>query len=133
MQIVANELIADAIAASKQAYAPYSKFSVGAVLVTKDGRRFCGCNIENLSYGLTICAERSAVFAAVTAGCRDFDRIVIAADTAEPISPCGACRQVLAEFAPDLTVISANFHGTTAEWRLSELLPRPATGILDRP
>lgn len=132
MQNIANELITDAIAASKQAYAPYSKFSVGAVLVTKDGRRFCGSNVENLSLGLTICAERSAAFAAVVAGCREFERIVIAADTAEPISPCGACRQVLAEFAPDLVVISTNFHGMTTEWRLSELLPRPATGILHR-
>ena len=133
MQDIANELITDAIAASKRAYAPYSKFLVGAVLVAKDDRRFSGCNVENLSYGLTICAERSAVFAAVAAGCREFDRIVIAADTAEPISPCGACRQVLAEYAPDHLVISANFHGKTAEWRLSELLPRPTTGILDRP
>jgi cytidine deaminase len=133
MQDIDNELITEAITASKRAYAPYSKFAVGAVIVVKDGRRFAGCNVENLSYGLTICAERNAVFAAVAAGCREFDLMVIAADTAEPISPCGACRQVLAEFAPDLKVISANFHGKSAEWHLSELLPRPTTGILNRP
>jgi cytidine deaminase len=133
MQDIDNELITEAITASKRAYAPYSKFAVGAVLVAKDGRRFAGCNVENLSYGLTICAERSAVFAAVVAGCREFGHIVIAADTAEPVSPCGACRQVLAEFAPDLKVTSANFHGKTAVWRLSELLPRPTTGVLNRP
>jgi cytidine deaminase len=133
MQHIDNELITEARSASEQAYAPYSGFSVGAVLVAKDGRRFAGCNVENLSYGLTICAERNAVFAAVAARCREFDQIVIAADTAEPISPCGACRQVLAEFAPDLPVISANFHGKTAVWHLSELLPRPTTGILHRP
>lgn len=133
MQDIDSEIIASAISASKQAYAPYSKFSVGAVLVAKGGRRFSGCNVENLSFGLTMCAERSAVFAAVAAGCREFDRIVIAADTTEPISPCGACRQVLAEFAPDLPVISATFQGKVITWHLSELLPRPATGILDRP
>ena len=116
-----------------RAYAPYSKFHVGAVLVGKDGRTFAGCNVENISFGLTICAERNAVFAAVAAGCREFSKIVIVADTEEPASPCGACRQVLAEFDPDLDIVLANFRGKNLNFRLSELLPRPTVGILDRP
>jgi cytidine deaminase len=89
--------------------------------------------VENISYGLTICAERNAVFAAVAAGCREFERVVIVADTEVPASPCGACRQVLAEFNPDLEVVLANFRGWSETFRLSELLPRPTAGILDRP
>ncbi len=115
-----------------RAYAPYSKFLVGAVLVGKDGRIFAGCNVENISFGLTICAERNAVFAAVAAGCREFEKIVIVADTEVPASPCGACRQVLAEFDPDLEIVLANFRGQTEMFRLSKLLPRPMAGILDR-
>ena len=126
-------LVAKAWHARERAYAPYSQFAVGAALLSADGRVFTGCNVENLSYGLTICAERVALASAIAAGARKFTRIAVVADTKVPISPCGACRQVLAEFAPDLLVISANFHGKTAEWRLSELLPRPTTGILDRP
>jgi cytidine deaminase len=133
MQDIDNKMLTEAITASKRAYAPYSKFAVGALIMVKDGRRFAGCNVENVSYGLTICAERSAVYAAVAAGCREFDQIFIAADTAEPVSSCGAFRQVLAEFAPNLKVISSNFHGKTAVWRHSELLPRPTTGIFHRP
>lgn len=127
-----KQLIVQAIAAAGQAYAPYSRFQVGAVLVGADGQLFSGCNVENISYGLTICAERNAVFAAVAAGCRTFSKIIIVADTDEPASPCGACRQVLAEFNPDLEIILANFRGTSLKFRLSELLPRPTTGILDR-
>jgi cytidine deaminase len=89
--------------------------------------------VENISFGLTICAERNAVFAAVAAGCRELERIVVVADTAVPASPCGACRQVLAEFNPDLEVVLANFRGLSETFRLSELLPRPCAGILDRP
>ena len=118
---------------AKRAYAPYSRFHVGAVLVGKDGRTFAGCNVENISFGLTICAERNAVFAAVAAGCREFEKIVITADTELPASPCGACRQVLAEFNPDLEVVLSNFRGQTETFRLSQLLPRPTAGILDRP
>ena len=133
MQYTDQQLVTKAIEVAGRAYAPYSRFHVGAVLVGKDGRTFAGCNVENISYGLTICAERSAVFAAVAAGCREFERIVIVADTEVPASPCGACRQVLAEFNPDLEVVLANFRGLSETFRLSELLPRPTAGILDRP
>jgi len=133
MQYTDQQLVTQAIEVAGRAYAPYSRFHVGAVLVGKDGRMFAGCNVENISFGLTICAERNAVFAAVAAGCREFARIVIVADTAVPASPCGACRQVLAEFDPDLKIVLANFRGHTEMFRLSKLLPRPTAGILDRP
>jgi cytidine deaminase len=132
MEYTDDQLVTKAIAAAGRAYAPYSKFHVGAVLVGTDGQLFSGCNVENLSFGLTICAERNAVFAAVAAGCREFAKIVIVADTEEPASPCGACRQVLAEFNPDLAIVLANFRGKSLNFRLSELLPRPTAGILDR-
>ena len=121
-----------AIEVAGRAYAPYSRFHVGAVLVGTDGRTFAGCNVENVSFGLTICAERNAVFAAVAAGCREFAKIVIAADTPEPTPPCGACRQVLAEFNPDMEVVLGTFGGKTSSHRLSELLPHPCLGILER-
>jgi cytidine deaminase len=133
MQYTDQQLVTQAREVAGRAYAPYSRFYVGAVLVGKDGRIFAGCNVENISFGLTICAERNAVFAAVAAGCREFARIVIVADTAVPASPCGACRQVLAEFNPDLEVVLATFRGLSETFRLSELLPRPTAGILDRP
>ena len=132
MQNTEQQLVAQAVEVAGRAYAPYSKFLVGAVLVAKDGRIFAGCNVENISFGLTICAERNAVFAAVAAGCREFEKIVIVADTEVPASPCGACRQVLAEFDPDLEIVLANFRGQTEMFRLSQLLPRPTAGILDR-
>jgi cytidine deaminase len=133
MQYTDQQLVTQAIAVAGQAYAPYSRFHVGAVLVGRDGRTFAGCNVENISSGLTICAERNAVFAAVAAGCREFAKIVIVADTEVPASPCGACRQVLAEFEPDLEVVLSTFRGKSEIFRLSELLPRPCAGILDRP
>lgn len=132
MQNTDQQLVTQAREVAGRAYAPYSRFHVGAVLVGKDGRTFAGCNVENLSYGLTICAERNAVFAAVAEGCREFEKIVITADTEVPASPCGACRQVLAEFNPDLVVVLSNFRGQSETFRLSELLPRPTAGILDR-
>lgn len=133
MQYTDQQLVTQAMEVAGRAYAPYSRFHVGAVLVGKDGLTFAGCNVENISYGLTICAERNAVFAAVAAGCREFEKIVITADTELPASPCGACRQVLAEFNPDLEVVLSNFRGQTETFRLSQLLPRPTAGILDRP
>jgi len=133
MQYTDQQLVTQAIEVAGRAYAPYSRFHVGAVLVGRDGRIFAGCNVENISYGLTICAERNAVFAAVAAGCREFVKIVITADTELPASPCGACRQVLAGFNPDLEVVLSNFRGQTETFQLSQLLPRPTAGILDRP
>ena len=93
-----TKLLAAAQAARDNAYAPYSKFKVGAAVETVDGEIFTGCNIENASYGLTCCAERNAVFAAVCSGVRRFKTLCVVADTDEPVAPCGACRQVLAEF-----------------------------------
>lgn len=126
-----DELIAAAWAARENAYAAYSNFQVGAALLTTNGRVFLGCNVENISYGLTNCAERVAIGAAVAAGFRSFNKVAVVADTSVPISPCGACRQVLAEFGVQ-TVILAN-RTERAEFSLDELLPRASTGILDRP
>lgn len=125
------DLIAAAWQVREMAYAPYSEFQVGAALLASNGQVFPGCNVENISYGLTNCAERVAIGAAVAAGVRDFEKVVVVADTAEPISPCGACRQVLAEFGVK-TVILANRAGHI-EFSLEELLPRASTGILNRP
>jgi len=125
------EWIEAAWRARENAYAPYSNFQVGAALVTEDGRIFTGCNVENLSYGLTICAERVAVGAAVAAGARTFAVMVVVADTREPVSPCGACRQVMAEFGIPRVVLANR--AESIGFTLDELLPRAATGILDRP
>ena len=108
--------------AQRHAYAPYSRFRVGAALETADGRVFAGCNVENASYGLTICAERAAVAAAVTAGVREFRRAVVVTDAEPPAAPCGACRQVLAEFGRAM-VIDAVGPESTRRWTMSELLP----------
>jgi cytidine deaminase len=126
-----STLIELAKKAREHAYAPYSRFAVGAALLGKDGRIFTGCNVENLSFGLTICAERSAVYSAVREGCLDFQTIAIVADTDEAISPCGACRQVLAEFSAQMEIVSANLSGKVFRASLSELLPRASTGILN--
>ena len=109
----------------EKAYAPYSHFAVGAALRTKGGRVFCGCNVENLSFGLTSCAERNAVFAAVAAGEREFESVAIVADSKEPVTPCGACRQVLAEFCDDLPVliVDADAPSKRTLTNLRELLP----------
>jgi cytidine deaminase len=125
-----DSLITAAREVREKAYAPYSKFAVGAALRTKSGRVFCGCNVENLSFGLTSCAERNAVFAAVAAGEKEFEAVAIVADSKEPVTPCGACRQVLAEFGLDLEVCSSNLEGERYTATLRELLPRAKEGIL---
>ena len=117
-----DQLIEAARGAQQQAYCPYSNYRVGAALEAEDGRVFLGCNVENASYGLTNCAERSAVFAAVSSGARRFRRIVVATDSEPPAPPCGACRQVLAEFGTELEVLSVG-PKQTKRWRVGELLP----------
>ena len=118
-----DALVAAARAAFDRAIADYSKFKVGAALETTDGRIISGCNIENASYGLTMCAERVAMFKALSEGQREFRRVVIVADTSAPTPPCGACRQILWEFAGDIEVILANLDGVTARHRMADLLP----------
>ena len=125
-----TSLIESARQVREKAYAPYSHFKVGAAVRTKSGRVFTGCNVENLSFGLTICAERVAVGAAVAAGERDFEALAVVADSKEPVTPCGACRQVLAEFSTTLPVCSANLEGAIYESSIAELLPRAKEGIL---
>ena len=117
-------LIKEATDMLGKAYVPYSKFPVGAALSTKDGQIFTGCNIENASYPLTNCAERTAMFKAVSEGQRSFDYLVVTGNTEGPISPCGACRQVLVEFCePDMPVLLTNKKGKVKETTVSELLP----------
>jgi cytidine deaminase len=127
-----SSLIQNARQAREAAYAPYSGFSVGAALLGASGRVFLGCNVENISFGLTICAERAAVCAAIAAGEKDFSAIAVIADAPVPVTPCGACRQVLAEFSPSLPVCSANLEGETYLRSLTELLPRPSEGIVPK-
>ena len=109
----------------QRAVATYSGFFVGAALATDTGRIFTGCNIENSSYGLTVCAERVAAFKAASEGCRKFTRIAIVADTEVIISPCGACRQVLWELCGDIEVVLANLTDQTETVQMVDLLPRP--------
>ena len=125
-----DDLIRSALKVRLQAYAPYSKFAVGAAVQCKSGALFAGSNIENISYGLAICAERIAIGSAVAAGEREFVAIAVVADTIEPIVPCGACRQFLAEFCPDLIIVSATLGGNRKIDKLSRLLPDPKRGIL---
>lgn len=118
-----EQLIRQAIEARKQAYTPYSHFPVGAALLS-GGKVYLGCNIENASFGLTNCAERTAVFKAVSEGNRRVEAIAVVADTDGPVSPCGACRQVLAEFCDrDTKIYLTNLQGNTEEWTMEQLLP----------
>ncbi len=121
-----NDSLADAaLAAREHAHAPYSKFRVGAALEDAAGRVHTGCNIENASYGLTICAERVAVFKAMSEGARRFRRIAVAADTDSLTPPCGACRQILWEFCGDIEVVLVNPRGKSERLHLKDLFPRP--------
>ena len=118
-----DRLVAAARRARRRAVAPYSNFKVGAALETADGTVITGVNIENATYGLTVCAERVAMFSALAAGHRKFRRIAIVADTADPTPPCGACRQILWEFGGDLAVTLANTRRITGRHQLADLLP----------
>jgi len=126
-----DKLILAAKKARDQAYAPYSGFSVGAAVLTKSGQVFAGCNVENASLGLTICAERSAVAAAVVGGKKDFEAIAIVANSNKPALPCGACRQVLAEFSPSMKVFVATTRGEQHQFSLSALLPLARQGLFE--
>jgi cytidine deaminase len=118
-------LVSAARAAREFAVADYSGFKVGAALETTDGSIVTGCNIENATYGLTVCAERVALFKALSDGHRTFRRVAVVADTASPTPPCGACRQLLWEFAGDVEVTLANLAAVTATYQMRELLPAP--------
>jgi cytidine deaminase len=126
-------LLRSAREAQARAYCPYSRFPVGAALEAEDGRVFAGCNVENASLSLTQCAERAALTAAVSAGARKFRRLVLVTNASPPAAPCGACRQVLAEFGGDLVIESVGPMGCT-RWALGELLPDAFGGdALGRP
>jgi len=120
-----NKLLEAALAARQNAHAPFSKFQVGAAIETDDGRIFTGCNVENATYGLTVCAERVAVFKAISEGARKFTRIAVAADTDVLTPQCGACRQILWEFCGDAELTLVNLKGATETFHLRELFPRP--------
>ncbi len=120
-----DRLVAAARAAREHAVADFSGFKVGAALETADGQIITGCNVENASYGLTICAERVAIFKALSEGHRAFTQIVVVADTASPTPPCGACRQIIWEFCGDVDVTMANLFTVTATLRMKDLLPLP--------
>ena len=116
-----------AVRAMRNAYAPYSKFHVGAALLTEDGQVIAGCNVENASYPAGTCAERAAIGAAVAAGHQRFRAVLISTEADTPTPPCGVCRQVLAEFGLDLAVIARTTNGAEARWVLRDLLPHPFT------
>ena len=118
-----EQLVDMAKKAREYAYAPYSKFKVGAALLTKSGKVFTGCNVENSSFGASMCAERVAVFKAVSEGEREFEAIAVVTDTVNPAMPCGMCRQVLSEFSLDIKIYAANLDGKIKSTTLRELLP----------
>ena len=120
-----DPLLAAALAVRGNAFAPYSKFKVGAALEDSGGRIHTGCNVENATYGLTVCAERVAVFKAISEGARKFRRVAVAADTDVLTPPCGACRQILWEFCGDVEIALVNPRGKTETYRLGALFPKP--------
>lgn len=120
-----NPILEAALAAREHAHAPFSKFKVGAALEDAAGRIHTGCNVENATYGLTLCAERVAIFKAISEGVRAFRRIAVAADTPTLTPPCGACRQIIWEFCGDIEVTLVNTAGNTESFRMKDLFPRP--------
>ena len=124
MEIELEKLVESARQVREQAYAPFSNFRVGAAVRTKDGKIFTGCNIESASYGLTVCAERVAIWKAVSEGETEFEQIAVVADTEELTPPCGACRQIIWEFCGDMPVTFANLKGNVETVQMKELLPR---------
>lgn len=120
----AQPLIAAAQAARERAVTPFSHFRVGAAVETEEGKVYTGCNIESASYGLTVCAERVAIWKALSEGERNFTRLAVVADTDQLTPPCGTCRQIIWEFCRDATIIFANLRGERESFRMSELLPR---------
>jgi cytidine deaminase len=120
-----EDLVAAARAAREHAMADFSGFKVGAALETADGSVFTGCNVENASYGLTICAERVAIFKALSEGHRSFRQIAVVADTESPTPPCGACRQIIWEFCGDILVVLANLKAVAGTHQMKDLLPLP--------
>ena len=121
--VSAQELVGMAMKAKENAYVPYSKFRVGAAVLTTDGKVFTGCNVENASYGATNCAERTAVFKAVSEGYKEFQAIAINTDAEHPTFPCGICRQVIVEFSKDLKVYVSNRSGDYEEYNIGQLIP----------
>ena len=122
---MADALVTAALAARLNAFAPFSKFLVGAAIEDAAGRIHTGCNVENATYGLTLCAERVAVFKAISEGVRQFHRVAVAADTETLTPPCGACRQILWEFCGDVEIVLVNLEGKTETYRLKDLFPKP--------
>ncbi len=120
-----DDLLRAALAAREHAHAPFSNFRVGAAIEDSSGRIHTGCNVENATYGLTLCAERVAVFKAISEGAREFKRIAVAADTDVLTPPCGACRQILWEFCGDVELVLVNPRGATETLRMKDLFPRP--------
>ena len=120
-----DPLLAAALAVRENAFAPFSKFKVGAAVEGLDGRIHTGCNVESATYGLTMCAERVAVFKGISEGARRFKRVAVAAETARLTPPCGACRQILWEFCGDVEIVLVNPRGKIEKHRLKDLLPKP--------